>query len=273
LLAVNSNNSDFGTEADGGNSTGSGIRFGEPLSTTQIFNATYIGSTGSEGHFRFKDNFAGQFHNGIFTNSGNNIVRIDDSITVDQVGENLLFNNNLFGTPANGISAAPNSETEEALVAQEGNQTDVDPQYTQITMNAAGEVIELDPRPLPGSPAWTDALTPGAPTATTYRGAFGTENWAEGWTYSSINGIIVGSGTIVPTEIPVTASSFDGVNFTIEFEAEAGTSYRITQSESLVDSTFVDVTGATLDATSEDGVITFEVPENTPKLFFRVESE
>ena len=288
-FALQSNNSDNGTEADGGNSTGSGVRFGEPFTTAKVYNATYVGARDSADAFRLKDNYAGQFHNGIFTNTGDDVIRIDDTFTIAQVGGNLLFTYNLFGTPGGSLTnttAAANADAEAAVIAQEGNITDATIDFSLEQQNDVGEVVVIDPRPsIATSQAWGGEVLAGAPTEVPYRGAFGSDLWIATWTYASQEGIAVPSfltvaeptatfiGAIVPTEIPVTASSFDGVNFTIEFVAEAGTNYRITQSESLVDSTFVDVTGATLDATSEEGVITFEVPENTPKLFFRVESE
>ena len=216
-FAVQSNNSDYGTEADGGNTTGSsgtGVKIGEPLSKTRIFNATYIGATGdidesgngsllgSSDSFRLKDNFAGQFHNGIFTSSGDDIVRIDDQFTIDQVGGNLIFHNNLFGTPDDeetSNSGNDSADAEAALIAQSGNETNVDVQFSEVTRNTVGEVTQIDPRPKMTSPAWTDVLTPGAPAPTTYRGAFGLENWAAGWTYADENSFFADSGPVPQT--------------------------------------------------------------------------
>lgn len=219
-FAVQSNDSDYGTEADGGNTTGSsgtGVKTGEPLSKTQIFNATYIGATGevdesgagsiigSSDSFRLKDNFAGQFHNGIFTSSGDDIVRIDDASTIAQVGNNLNFTNNLFGAPDdNETSNEGNASAtaEAALIAQAGNVTDADIQFVAVTRNAVGEVTQIDPRPQLGSAAWTNALTSGAPVPTTYRGAFGLENWAAGWTYAAANSFFTDAAP-APVEIEV----------------------------------------------------------------------
>lgn len=218
-FALQSNGSDFGTEADGGNSTGSGVRTGEPLTLARVFNATYVGATGevdesaddaiggSSDSFRLKDNYAGQFHNGIFTSSGDDIIRIDDESTISQVGGNLLFTNNLFGTPddqATNSEAGTDSGNAEAMVlGQAGNVTNADIQFSSVTRNSVGEVTEIDPRPLLGSAAWTDELTAGAPAPTTYRGAFGLENWVAGWTYASENGIITDAGLVTPQTITV----------------------------------------------------------------------
>jgi hypothetical protein len=283
-FAVQSNSSDYGTEADGGNRTGSGVKTGEPLSNTKIFNATYIGATGvvdeaggvvvagSSDTFRMKDNFAGQFHNGIFTSSGDDIVRIDDAPTIAQVGVNLNFNNNLFGTPVDSEtsnSGNENAEAEAALLAQTGNQLDVNVQFSAITRNEVGEVTQIDPRPQLGSPAWTNELTSGAPSPTNYRGAFGLENWAAGWTYADMNGIFTDEFTI-GDELQVISTAFDGTTYTINFVAEAGSSYKVTQSASM-EGAFADVAGATLDDAPALASISFEPQGGASKLFFRVE--
>ena len=278
-FAVQSNNSDYGTEADGGNRTGSGVKTGEPLSSTKIFNATYVGASGagdvsgSSDTFRLKDNFAGQFHNGIFTSSGDDIVRIDDASTIAQVGVNLNFTNNLFGTPADAEtsnSGNVNAEAEAALLAQSGNQTDVDVQFSAVTRNAVGEVTQIDPRPQLSSQAWNNELTAGAPSSTNYRGAFGSENWAAGWTYADSNGLFADAFVGEIFDLRVISTSFDGVTYTINFLAEPGASYKVTQSSTL-QGDFIDVTDATLTADSASASISFEPSQGVSKLFFRIE--
>ncbi len=283
-FAIQSNSSDYGTEADGGNRTGAGVKTGEPLSNTMIYNATYIGATGdvdesgegavigSSDSFRMKDNFAGQFHNGIFTSSGDDIFRIDDASTIAQVGVNLNFTNNLFGTPDDAEtsnSGNANADAEAALLAQAGNQKDVDVQFSSVTRNVVGEVTQIDPRPKLSSPAWTNELTEGAPSPTTYRGAFGVDNWAAGWTYADANGIFTDE-FVIGDPLQVVSTEFDGTSYTINFVAEAGASYKVTQSATM-EGAFADVAGATLDDAPTIASISFEPAPGASKLFFRVE--
>jgi hypothetical protein len=102
-------------------------------------------------------------------------------------------------------------------------------------------------------------------TNTTYQGAFsGAENWADGWTAASALGHF---GVVI--EVPVTSSSFDGTNFTINFVAEPGANYKVTQSATL-QGAFTDVVGATLLDAPEAASITFAAPAGTEN-FFRIE--
>ncbi len=201
-FAVQSNFSDYGTEADGGNQTGSGVKTGEPMTLAKVFNATYIGAPDANDAFRLKDNYAGQFHNSIFTNQGDDLIRIDDTDTAGQVGGHLLFTNNIFGTPGDVEINGGQPVAEAALLAQTGNVKDTDPAYSTIATNNDGEVVLIDPRPALGGPAWGTSLTAGAPKVAAYRGAFGTENWARTWTYASANGLLVDSFA-VPAGIEV----------------------------------------------------------------------
>jgi hypothetical protein len=202
-FALQSNLSDYGTEADGGNGTGaSGIKTGEPLTLARVFNATYVGADTSNSAFRLKDNFAGQFHNSIFTNTGNDLVRIDDADTAGQVGGNLNFTNNIFGTPNGNQAGGDQADAAGDLLAQEGNLLDTDPSLSLVEEDDDGQVDRIDPRPTLGGPAWGSTLTAGAIKAANYRGAFGAENWANAWSYASSAGILVESATY-PTDIEV----------------------------------------------------------------------
>ena len=279
FFAVQSNLSDNGTEADGGNRTGTGVKDGEPLTNTKIYNATYVGAPGSADAFRLKDNFAGQFHNSIFASTGDDLMRIDDNATIGQVGVNLLFTNNLWGTPGGdqtnndptsadaGVVARAQAEAD--VLAQTGNVLDAEIQFTEIARNAAGEVSVIDPRPVLGSSAWGTALTAGAPEVVDYRGAFGRGNWTAGWTYADLNGIVNGPMLVERGVVELTSSSFDGTTFTINFVAEPGASYKVTQSSTL-NGAFTDVDGAVLLDAPAAASISF-APPAAPKLFFRIE--
>ncbi len=68
-----------------------------------------------------------------------------------------------------------------------------DPLYTTYT-RSSGVLTAFDPRPASGSPllkANGATLISGAPVPTSYRGAFGNENWAAGWTKLSTSGVLL----------------------------------------------------------------------------------
>ena len=289
FFAVQSNLSDNGTEADGGNRTGTGVKDGEPLTNTTIYNATYVGAPGSADAFRLKDNFAGQFHNSVFASTGDDLMRIDDASTIGQVGMNLVFTNNLFGTPGDSqthndpgsadAGAQASAQAEAAVLAQSGNVLDATIDFSLEVRNDAGEVIKIDPRPsIATSQAWGSELLGGAPTVAAYRGAFGSDLWTSTWTYASKEGIIMNGfldveppeGIVIEGgEVAITSISFDGTTFTIDFTAEPGADYKVTQSSTL-NGSFADVPDATLMDAPAEASISFDPPA-AAKLFFRIE--
>jgi hypothetical protein len=112
-------------------------------------------------------------------------------------------------------------------------------------------------------------LTEGAPSPTSYRGAFGVDNWAAGWTYADANGIFTDE-FVIGDALQVVSTEFDGTSYTINFVAEAGASYKVTQSATM-EGAFADVAGATLDDAPTIASISFEPAPGASKLFFRVE--
>ncbi|MCH1510584.1 MAG: hypothetical protein L7T84_15360 [Akkermansiaceae bacterium] len=282
-FAVQSNFSDYGTEADGGNKTGAGVKTGEPKTLAKVYNATYVGAPDANDAFRLKDNYSGQFHNSIFTEIGDDLVRMDDTDTAGQVGGDLQFTYNIFGTPGDVEVHGTQPTEEAALLAQVGNSMNTDPLLSLVSKNVDGEVVVIDPRPaITGGPAWGSELRDGAPTAVGYRGAFGSELWTATWTYASNEGIVQPGFSqlttpdgiiIVPVtgdELDVVSSSFDGGNFSITFVAEEGNNYKVTQSASL-SGPYIDVAGATITDAAVQETISFAVPGGADKYFFRIE--
>jgi hypothetical protein len=84
-----------------------------------------------------------------------------------------------------------------------------------------------------------------------------------------MNGIFTDEFTI-GDELQVISTAFDGTTYTINFVAEAGSSYKVTQSASM-EGAFADVAGATLDDAPALASISFEPQGGASKLFFRVE--
>jgi len=191
-FALQSRNSDNGSEADGGDGDTKTLL---PLTNTKIYNATYIGGgaasnngTANDG-FRLKDNFAGQFHNSIFHDFGGNSIRIDDASTAAQVGVNLNFTNNVWGSFA-AAGTQGQTAAADALLAQSGNTAvGTNPGFISLQRSSAGEIVSVDPRPVAGGAAW-GTVTDGGLCTANYRGAFGSENWTQTWTYASCNGYV-----------------------------------------------------------------------------------
>src|SRR5690606_37273745 len=91
--------SDFGGEHDGGDGEDKTL---EPLAEPKVYNATWIGGgidnpVDGNAAFRLKDNFAGQYHNSIFTDFRAYAIRIDDADTVARADEGRLrYDNNTW---------------------------------------------------------------------------------------------------------------------------------------------------------------------------------
>lgn len=190
-------------EHDGGDSPNKTL---EPFARSKFFNVTYIGSgVGGKNPqlnsvFRLKDNFAGQYHNSVFTDFKAEALQIDDDLTKSRVNAgDLLFSNNTwfgFGT-ANGTDLASltkNRSAEELLLlsADRGNRLE------NPNLRGVSRLVDkgLDPRPRAASSLLSSPTTAipseSVPfyTSVDYRGAFGEENWMNNWTYLSQAGYL-----------------------------------------------------------------------------------
>jgi hypothetical protein len=201
-----------GSELDGGNGS---LLTGTPFTTAQVWNATYIGAgrvgaVAAKGNvFRMKDNFAGQFHNCVFDDFGANLIRIDDASTAARVGAELLIQNSHWGR-YNGAVAQGQTAAATTLANGTGNTNPtakIDPKFRGISRTNDGG---LDPRPAADSPLYSATLStpPSGIEAVDFRGAFGSTNWADGWSYLSTAGFF---GDIAAGAEPVAISSLPGV--------------------------------------------------------------
>lgn len=94
-----------------------------------------------------------------------------------------LFMNATTGAPTDSNSA-PN----------------VNPLLTTYTRDSNNFLTAIDPRPASGSPLLKSngaTFFSGAPMPVTFRGAFGSENWAAGWTKLSTSGVLLGGAAAV----------------------------------------------------------------------------
>ena len=182
----------------------------QPFATPHIFNATYIGRGVDIGKrvITFRDNAGGFYANSIFVNqskgidfellSGNNFNRVQDSYQ-QLMDNNLKIENCIFWNVADGTSqeifklSAPKDSTDNQGVDHysssmaaylSSNEADF---YGVDYFYAWGNEIK-DPgvtanNPVPNDASGIMAVTPDNWFENiSYKGAFGSVNWAEGWT-------------------------------------------------------------------------------------------
>lgn len=144
--------------------------------------------------------------------SGNAQAGANASVTP---GQNLTYLNNSYsGAPIYSVSGAP----------LDGNSAgNTDPQFTAYTRDGSSFLTVINPIPQAGSPLLTSTVTPGAPTAANYRGAFGPSgNWAAGWTRISQLGLMTGAASapaIVDTDGDGISDSVESANTALGFNA------------------------------------------------------
>jgi uncharacterized membrane protein len=201
-------------------------------STPVIYNATFIGSgttalagndKGNNAMF-IDDRFRGLIYNSVFDDFSRDVI----GSTGDGPGAGLSFAHNTVGrfgggTPGNNLSyvsdsGAANTFFDGAGSPINGNSNGgVNPRYQSYIRSGDNTLVRIDPRPASNSPLLVSngaTLQAGAPVAVNFRGAFGSENWAAGWTSFSQSGALLG-------EAPATGGSFadadgDGISDDVE---------------------------------------------------------
>ncbi|MEM1268540.1 MAG: T9SS type A sorting domain-containing protein [Bacteroidota bacterium] len=211
LFAINSEDAgDWGTENDGGDADlGETL---EPFATSKFVNVTMIGSgagganTGQDGAFRIRENSRVSYINSIVTEFNGIGIAVQDRETGADSREGLedgtiMFANNVWwnfvdeaGNVSNDITAIAPEDYVQTYLANNNNVIG-NPMLRSI--NRFDEAA-LDPRPMPGSPAYTVAQPVDGEffTATDYAGAFDQTIWANGWTALSSQGYLVDPQTV-----------------------------------------------------------------------------
>jgi hypothetical protein len=198
-----------------------------------IYNATFIGSgiTADLGNDKgnnaiyIDDRFKGKVYNSLFHDFREDLIESSS----DGPGTGLTFANNTIGafgggsftgsnasnlTYLNGSGAANTFFDANGSPINGNTNGGVDPMLTTYERDATSlELLAIDPRPATGSPLWTNKLSTGAPVSTTFRGAFGSENWAAGWTKMSQAGLLQG---VSPATSSVVDADGDGIDDTLE---------------------------------------------------------
>lgn len=200
-----------------------------PVSTGKIWNATVIGTgsgTGASytGKYKYalfyKKDGAGTFANSIVAHTALGGVFVDSSKlkdaagsrTTDSLGKSLLLLNNLWTHIGQGDSLAgvafglPSLAT---YLGTNGNGTE-DPVLGGYSWS---QDKGLDPRPMSGGAAFrglANVPTDGFLEAAGYRGAFGRDNWAAGWTALSRGGFFADSANVIPVSVGARAVRREG---------------------------------------------------------------
>ncbi len=178
-----------------------------PLAQPVIYNATYIGSgassTNADNDYAliYKEYGGGEHHNSIFTDFRGKAVTVDSGSGETSYNRLLnggikLENNIWFKSAGLGVNDIVSQAFVRSYLTSHNNPV-IDPGLRGISRT---DNQGLDPRPAPGSAALTllgaaSVSDDSFFTAVDYVGAFGPdENWLEGWTALSLNGIIGQSG-------------------------------------------------------------------------------
>ncbi|OQX81736.1 MAG: hypothetical protein B6D61_00285 [Bacteroidetes bacterium 4484_249] len=174
-------------EHDGGTNPETGTPYAIPT----IYNATYIGRGADAGKrvITFRDNAGGHYLNSIFTEQAKGIDienLIEDQDTYKQFQDgNLTTENNVFWNVADNTAegifkiSGPGANEADSLTAVQAFAA-----YFEDAANTVANPGISKDNPVPSN-AQTDNLAPYNDNwfeAVNYKGAFGSENWAEGWT-------------------------------------------------------------------------------------------
>ncbi|HLP77209.1 MAG TPA: hypothetical protein VK327_09850, partial [Candidatus Paceibacterota bacterium] len=211
-------------------------------STPIIYNATFIGSgttalvgndKGNNAIF-LDDRFKGMVYNSVFDDFKEDLIEV----TGDGKGSGVTFAHNTIGrfgggsfngsnasnltfldTAANAVSTFFDASGSPINGNSNGG---VDPKYKSYSRDANNNLIAIDPRPASGSPLLSSSLQAGAPTAAAYRGAFGSDNWAAGWTKMSLDGLLLGeaaTGSIADADGDGISDAVENANTDLGFNA------------------------------------------------------
>ncbi len=216
-----------------------------PKTYPVIYNATYLGS-GQDGTsdgtrvFRMREAFGGEYKNSIFGDYDGYGVTVEDEYDPDARdrmadGELLIENNIWFNLAAGSewtdVAKEGETWTSDYLADSENGNTYEDPQLNSISREADGG---LDPRPTSDGPAYDNlAAIPvdGFFEDVDYKGAFGSENWAAGWTALAHYGILGDESPITHRITSRTASKFHLAAITKG--ADISIQYNVPKSESI----------------------------------------
>jgi hypothetical protein len=195
-------------------------------SNPQIWNATLVGpgsnaftqaSATNDNGLYLDDNFRGALKNSILHDSVNFLASFASDGGGGPAGS---FANNTVGefgkyttTNVSVLNSAPATFYATAFGLLDGNTAaDTSPAFTKYSRSLTGFLTKIDPRPS----VLNTTVSAGAPTAAAYRGAFGTSNWADGWTKLSTSSVLTGEEPATGGPAPFADVDNDGISDTLE---------------------------------------------------------
>ena len=189
--AGNGGEHDGGTDPEGA----------QPYATPHVYNATSIGGANSDLALYFRDNFAGSYYNSVFMSFPGAAIEVEDRADTDAGDSRARFEEELIRVESNLFYDFGAGDTFEALTQATADNDDksfadafanyladnndiMDPQLVDPDVSDGS----LNPLPASGSPALSGAMDVLGSDSdfieqTDYVGAFGSDNWAAGWTF------------------------------------------------------------------------------------------
>lgn len=202
------------------------LNAGVTLSKPMIYNATIVGpgrsntfspiaantgqvltEKGNHGLI-YDDYFNGEIYNSVFDDFAQDLLFLRDNNkstgataaigfnTIGRFGTGIVGSNASYITGSNTPNLVYNALTGASL--DNNSNANTDPGFTTYTRSGSNVLTAFNPIPAPSSlllKANGATFKTGAPVPVSYRGAFGTSNWAAGWTKFSATGILLGAGS------------------------------------------------------------------------------
>ncbi|MEX1114297.1 MAG: immunoglobulin domain-containing protein [Akkermansiaceae bacterium] len=208
---------DRGGEWDGGNGS---TKSGTPNNRIRVYNATMLGNgqsapSSANPGFYLDDFFAGELHNSLIHDFSGAAITKDAADGIGGGGGQPpapIFSNNTWGDFAGGAGLLATLNTAGSPSGTGNSPIGVNPRIGGISRNPNSG---LDPLPLANSPllvangATLSSFPTDAPAnffeTVSHRGAFGQNNWLDGWSYLSKNGYLLPTEGVVFTKNPASA--------------------------------------------------------------------
>lgn len=246
LAIQNPGITDAGGEWDGmgGSSTGfaTAAQTVRNLAAPRIFNASFFGPgfdrtlsklpavTGQvnweKGNYamHIEDYFNGQIYNSAFHDFAQGFIKFNDNAA--STGLQAAAANNTIGDFGGTAVTNTNSRqlfyNTDGVTTNNGNEEATDFGADEITAyerDANSFLKWINPLPKAGSTLLTSPVTSGAPTAANFRGAFGSTNWAGGWTKLSQAGYLSATYSVSASTGGSIAGDSDGDGISDAVEA------------------------------------------------------
>ena len=162
---------------------------GEPYAIPTIFNATYIGTGNADARIIvFRDNAGGYYYNSLFVDCLKGGIEIEKlasgecSYSRFENGQLKVENNVFYNISGETTNSNPNAFIKSGKDGTATEDTELATYFTTAKNIVANPGVSVT-NPVPSTPQTTDmASYPAGFENVAYKGAFGSTNWAQGWT-------------------------------------------------------------------------------------------